>query len=164
MWTPEHREKYKDSGGRYPTDLTDGQWEMIAPFFSVYHTFTASLREMVNGCLYHEKTGCQWRFMPRSFGAPGTVRYWHDRFRRDGLWADISALLIRAARQLEGGVDHGLGFGHDLCAACHTPEVMARVAVIAFDGDGMFLANSMAFWRQDFGKSVPITGEELAIR
>ena len=102
MWTPEHREKYKDSGGRYPTDLTDGQWETVAPFFSVYRPFTASLREMVNACLYHEKTGCQWRFMPRTSGAPGTVRYWHDRFRRDGLWADISALLIRVARQIEG--------------------------------------------------------------
>ena len=40
--------------------------------------------------------------MPRGFGPWETVRYWHGRFRRDGLWADLSALLIRAVRQLEG--------------------------------------------------------------
>jgi len=102
MWTSEQREKYKDSGERYPSDLTDAQWETIAPLLSVYQPLTASLREMVNGCPYHEKTGCQWRFMPREFGPPGTVRFWHDRFHGDGLWADPSALLIRAVRQQAG--------------------------------------------------------------
>ena len=29
MWTPEQREKYKDSGERYPSDLTDEQWESL---------------------------------------------------------------------------------------------------------------------------------------
>jgi hypothetical protein len=37
MWTDEHREKYKDDGRRYPSDLTDQEWETIvsgasAPF------------------------------------------------------------------------------------------------------------------------------------
>lgn len=102
MWTPEQCRKYRDNGERYPSDLTDAQWETIAPLLSVYHPLTANLREMVNGCLYHEKTGCQWRFMPKEFGPSGTVRYWHDRFRRDGLWIDVSALLLRAVRQREG--------------------------------------------------------------
>ncbi len=33
MWTDEQREKYKDDGRRYPSDLTDAEWETIGPLF-----------------------------------------------------------------------------------------------------------------------------------
>jgi putative transposase len=102
MWTPAHREKYKDNGQRYPSDLTDAEWATIAPLFAVYGTLTVDLREMVNALFYHQKTSCQWRYLPTDFGPWETVRYWHDRFRTDGIWADLSALLIRAVRQKRG--------------------------------------------------------------
>ena len=35
MWTAEHRERYKDDRRRYPSDLTDAEWEAIAPYFAV---------------------------------------------------------------------------------------------------------------------------------
>ena len=31
MWTAAHREQYKDDGRRYPSDLTDEEWAIIAP-------------------------------------------------------------------------------------------------------------------------------------
>jgi putative transposase len=102
MWTAEHRERYKDDGRRYPSDLTDTEWETIAPFFAVYRTLTVDLREMVNACLYLHKTGCGWRYLPIDFGPWETVRTWHDRFKADGLWADVAALLMRAVRQGRG--------------------------------------------------------------
>jgi putative transposase len=42
MWTAEQRERYKDDGRRYPSDLTDTEWETIAPFFASYRTLTAN--------------------------------------------------------------------------------------------------------------------------
>ena len=102
MWTPEDREKYGEDDRRYPSDLTDAEWDTVAPLLSVYRTLTANLREMVNACLYLERTGCQWRYLPKDFGPWETVRYWHDRFRRDGLWADLSSLLVRVVRQGRG--------------------------------------------------------------
>jgi len=33
MWTAAHRERYKDDGRRYPSDLTDTEWETIKPFW-----------------------------------------------------------------------------------------------------------------------------------
>ncbi len=36
------------------------------------------------------------------FGPWETVRTWHDRFKADGLWADIAALLTRPVRQDQG--------------------------------------------------------------
>src|SRR5690242_16784995 len=102
MWTKEHREKYKDDGRRYPSDLTDVEWKTIEPLFSSYEPLTADLREMVNACFYLEKTGCQWRAIPKDFGPWQTVRTWHDRFRDDGIWADAAALLTARVRQKHG--------------------------------------------------------------
>ena len=99
MWTAEQRERYKDDGRRYPSDLTDAEWARIAAVFSIYATLTADLREMVNACFYLEKTGCGWRYLPKDFGPWQTVRTWYDRFRADGIWADIAGLLIRGVRQ-----------------------------------------------------------------
>jgi putative transposase len=33
MWTAAHRERYKADGRRYPSDLTETEWETIKPFF-----------------------------------------------------------------------------------------------------------------------------------
>ena len=48
------------------------------------------------------KAGCPWRFLPKEFGPWQTVRTWHDRFRADGIWTDIAALLTRAVRAKQG--------------------------------------------------------------
>ena len=31
MWTAENRARYKRRGLRYPSDLTDAEWELVAP-------------------------------------------------------------------------------------------------------------------------------------
>ena len=88
----------KGDGRRYPSDPTDAELGTIAPLFPVYRTATVDLREMVSACLYLQRTGCQWRYPPKDFGLWETVRYWHGRFRADGLWSDLSSMLIRAVR------------------------------------------------------------------
>ena len=70
MWTDADRQTYRDQGGRYPSDLTDAQWATVAPLLISYDPLTADLREMVNACLYLEKTGCPWRYLPTDFGPP----------------------------------------------------------------------------------------------
>ena len=102
MWTDKDREKYKDDGRRYPSDLTDAEWNIIEPLFRGYFTFTADMREVVNACFYLEHTGCQWRALPSDFGSHQTVRTWYDRFRADGVWAQASADLTRQVRQAHG--------------------------------------------------------------
>lgn len=34
MWTAEQRERYGDDGRRYPSDLADAEWAVIAPLFA----------------------------------------------------------------------------------------------------------------------------------
>ena len=98
MWTAQDRERYKDDGRRYPSDLADAEWALVRPLVETYPTLTKDLREMVNGCLYLAAEGCRWRSLPKEFGSWQTVRGYWDRFRRDGLWADAAALLTPAAR------------------------------------------------------------------
>jgi putative transposase len=102
MWTDKDREKYKDDGRRYPSDLTDAEWDIIKPLFMGYFTFTADMREVVNACFYLEHTGCQWRALPTNFGPHQTVRTWYDRFRTEGVWAQAAADLTRRVREAHG--------------------------------------------------------------
>nr|WP_294529435.1 IS5 family transposase [uncultured Rhodopila sp.] len=98
MWTEEHRKRYRRGPCRYPSDVTDDQWASIEHLFYSYVTLTADMREMVNADLYIAKTGCGWEYLPVNFGAWQTVRTWHDRFRRDGVWEQAMELLTPKAR------------------------------------------------------------------
>jgi transposase len=40
--------------------------------------------------------------LAKDFGPWETVRSWHDRFRADGIWADVGGLLARAVRRRRG--------------------------------------------------------------
>src|ERR671913_869058 len=102
MWTAEDRERYKDDGRCYPSNLTDVEWDLVRPLFESYPTLTKDIREMVDGCLYLGAEGCRWRSLPKEFGPWQTVRGYWDRFRRDGVWADAAALLTPAARMRLG--------------------------------------------------------------
>lgn len=68
MWTAGDRERYKDNGRRYPSDLTDAEWELVRSSFERYATLTKDLRVMVEGCLYLAGEGCRWRSLPKDFG------------------------------------------------------------------------------------------------
>ena len=99
MWTMEDRERCKDDGRRYPSGLTDAEWELARSLFETYRALTGDIRAMVDGCLYLGAEGCRrWRSLPKDFGPWQTVRGYWDRFRRDGVWADVAALLTPAAR------------------------------------------------------------------
>jgi transposase len=53
MWTPENRGRYDRSGLRYPSDLTDEEWALIAPLIPPARRGgdkrTVDIREVVNG-------------------------------------------------------------------------------------------------------------------
>ena len=87
------------------TDLSDAQWELIAPLI-VLPTGgaprTTDLREVVNAIFYQLRTGCQWRLLPHDFPPEGTVRDYFHRFKRSGLWESINDTLRRSVRVQSG--------------------------------------------------------------
>ena len=64
MWTPENRPKYDRSRLRYPSDLTDEEWAIVAPLIPPAkrggNKRTIDERAVVNGVMYILSTGCQW--------------------------------------------------------------------------------------------------------
>ena len=82
-------------------ELTDAQWECIAPFFpDPYpgnrpgHPWRGH-RRLVNGILWHLHTGAPWRDLPERYGPWQTVYDRFSRWRQDGTWAKVlDALLL----------------------------------------------------------------------
>ncbi|WP_442852441.1 transposase [Nocardioides sp. Iso805N] len=56
----------------YSSDLTDEQWALLEPVFNTPGKrgpkHAPDLRRVVDAMLYVSHTGCQWRFLPESFG------------------------------------------------------------------------------------------------
>ena len=66
MWTIESRARHDRSKLRYPSDLTDEEWSLIArlipPAKRGGRERQKDERELVNGIMYVLSTGCQWRY------------------------------------------------------------------------------------------------------
>jgi putative transposase len=94
---------------RYPTDLTNEQWEMLQSMLPE-RTWRpggpgrppCDRRRIVNGILYVNKTGCQWRLVPKEFGHWNTIYGYFKRWRRDGVWARVMETLRQWERRCLG--------------------------------------------------------------
>ena len=79
---------------RYPSDLTDAQWELVQPALARNGTWgrprEVDRREVVNALLYLVRTGCPWDYLPHDFPHRSTVRYSFDKWREDGTWRDLN--------------------------------------------------------------------------
>ncbi len=90
----------------YPSSLTDEQWDLLEPVFNAPgkrgRRHAADLRSVVDAMLYIARTGCQWRYLPESFG-PWT-RVWSQfrRWSRNGTWAQALTVLHVVARRQDG--------------------------------------------------------------
>jgi transposase len=55
----------------YPSDVTDGEWEFVAPYLSLIREDARqrehSLRDVFNALRWIVKTGAQWRYLPGDF-------------------------------------------------------------------------------------------------
>ena len=90
----------------YPSDLTDAQWSIIAPLIPPAwpggRRRSVVMREVINGILYLNRSGCSWRMLPNEFPPWGTVHYYYRRFRLDGSWKTIHDKLREKVRRKAG--------------------------------------------------------------
>jgi transposase len=88
---------------RYPTDLSDAQWEKLAPLIpetSPNATCeTIPRRELVNGVLYVLRTGCAWRHMPHDLPNGKTVYHYFRQWKLQGVWEQAMTALRKQTRQ-----------------------------------------------------------------
>jgi transposase len=101
MWTPENRGRYARTGLRYPSDLTDTEWDLVRPFL-LGSASPERLREILNAVLYVLSTGCQWRALPKDLPPRSTVHGWFVRWHCDGVLDRLHFALYQQVRELEG--------------------------------------------------------------
>jgi transposase len=106
MWTEATRRQHSRDQLRYGSDLTDEEWEIIAPFMpppaKTGRPREWTMREIVNAIFYVLRAGCPWRLLPKCFPPMTTVYGWFLRFRRDGLFETINHHLVMADRERVG--------------------------------------------------------------
>jgi len=105
MWTPENRGLYARPGLRYPSDLTDAEWDLVRPSLrrrTRSGPVPERLREILNAVLYVLSTGCQWRALPRDLPPRSTVHGWFVRWHCDGVLDRLHFALYQQVRELEG--------------------------------------------------------------
>ena len=106
MWTEIARLQYDRSGLRYASDLTDGEWELIAPDLPARkrqgRPRTTDLREVLNAILYMARTGCQWRMLPKEFPPRSTIQRYFYAWRSDGTLRALNHHLLMATREAAG--------------------------------------------------------------
>jgi putative transposase len=63
---------------------------------------THSLRAILDAVFYVLKSGCPWRLLPRDFPPWKTVYDWFRRWRIDGTWERLNAVLRERLRASSG--------------------------------------------------------------
>lgn len=93
---------------RYPSDLTDEQWELIGALIPKERKSkkggrprSVNMREVLNTILYQSRSGCQWDMLPHDLLAKSTVYDYFARWRDNGVLQQINDTLAGAIRGLE---------------------------------------------------------------
>ena len=105
MWTTKNRKRYDRSRLRYPSDVTDAEWNLIEPLIPPAkrggRKRQVNMREVVNGLMYILSTGCQWRALPKDLPPRSTVYDYFDLWSYDGTLKRIHHALYEACREQE---------------------------------------------------------------
>lgn len=100
----------KDNPARkpYPSDLTDGQWTILAPLIPAVHPEPGGrprevdLRDVVKTILSLHRRGCQWARLPHDVRPKSPVYAYVSRWRDDGTWATLREAWREQTRRHAG--------------------------------------------------------------
>lgn len=109
MWTEASRSrisKIERKTKRYPSDLTDEEWQRIAPLMPLPgrrgRPREVNFREVINAVRYLVRSGCGWRMLPVHFGAWQTVYGWFRELARRFLFQTIHDIELMLDRERQG--------------------------------------------------------------
>ena len=106
MWKPEHRLAAERRGLRYPSDLTDAEWEQVEkavpPAKRSGRPREVDLREVLNAIFYVLATGWQRKALPKDPPPKSTAHAYFMLWEWDGTLERMHHLLYVAVREHEG--------------------------------------------------------------
>src|SRR5580704_19788544 len=143
----------------YPSDLTDAQWQVIAPHLAAEvpgrrgRPRVWPLQVIIDAILYVDRAGCPWRYLPGSFPPWPTVYGYFAAWRDDGTLARLHDALraqVRAAAGRDAEPTAAIIDSQSVRAADTVPrstrgwdnakKVNGRKRHIAVDATGLLLA------------------------
>ena len=93
-------------GKIYDTDLTDDQWALVEPVLPAAkhggRPRTVNLRLLLNTIFYLNKTGCQWRMLPKDLAKRSSTHAYFTAWQADGTWQALLDTLRRQVRRAAG--------------------------------------------------------------
>jgi putative transposase len=106
VWTKENRPRYDRRGQRYPSDLTNEEWDvlksLLPPTATTGRPRQYALRDIMNGIRYVLRYGIPWDAMPKDL-PPSSICYDYWRRLGDGGHLDqINHALVMKDREREG--------------------------------------------------------------
>lgn len=109
MWTDEARIRMANlerRAKRYPTDLTDDEWERIKPLLPKAprrgRKPSVDLRTILDAIRYMARSGGGWRMLPNDFPPWQTVYWWFRRLMRRFLFRTIHDMALMLDRERAG--------------------------------------------------------------
>jgi len=109
MWTEQSRgrmAKIAKKTKRYPSDLTDEEWERIVPLMPRPERRgrprEVDFREVINAVRYLVRSGGGWRMLPIHFGPWQTVYSWFRELARRFLFQTIHDVALMVDRERAG--------------------------------------------------------------
>jgi transposase len=106
MWKPEHRRAADRRGLRYPSDMSDAEWALVAPMIRPAkrggRRRSVDAREVLNAIFYVLWTGCQWQALPKGLPPKSTVYGYFDLWEWDGTLERIHHALYVEERERQG--------------------------------------------------------------
>ncbi len=103
---------------RYPSDLTDEEWEVLKFILSEVDPYTTgrprkvNLREILNAIYYLNKTGCPWRYLPTDFPSYHLVSYYYQKWLRQKVWEKMNTAIRQKVRKESGRTETPSGLTH----------------------------------------------------
>jgi transposase len=109
MWNSTNRRRMagiEKKTKRYPSDLTDEEWERIRPLLPKVNERgrkpKTDLREVLIAIRYLARSGCGWRMLPINFPPWQTVYWWLRRLMRRFLFKTIHDMAVMIDRERVG--------------------------------------------------------------
>ena len=106
MWTPDTRAEHDRGDLRYPSDLSDAEWQLLGPHLpppaKTGRHRSWPMREVMNAIFFVLRGGVPWRMLPEHFPPHQTTYRWFTRFRDDGTWESLNHRLVVLDRERSG--------------------------------------------------------------
>jgi putative transposase len=140
---------------RYPSDLTDEQWAIVAPLLPPPKSSSrggrpreVDRREVLNTIFYLNRSGCQWDMLPHDLLPKSTVYDYFVQWRDDGTWAKVvTAWRERTRVAPRWGPERGYDGGKN---------IKGRKRHLLVDTLGLVLAVLITSARLDDGVAAPL--------